>query len=60
VSLAMASKERVKKGENALGRLEAEEILEKVRNALDGEMVQMGGDATTGRGQVVLKFVESA
>jgi len=60
VSLAMASVERKKKEENESGRLEAEEILEKVRTALDGEMVQMGGDATTGRGQVVLKFVESA
>lgn len=57
VSLAMASVERKRKGDNESGRLEAAEVLKKVRTAVDTEMVQMGGDATTGRGQVILKFV---
>ncbi len=59
VSTAMASVERRKKGEKESDRLEAAAVLETVKNALDTELVQMGGDATTGRGQVVLKFVDS-
>ncbi len=57
VSLAMASKERVKKGDSKAAE-PAEEILASVQDALDGELVQVGGDATTGRGQVVLRFVK--
>ncbi len=39
-------------------KLEADVVLAKLRIALDGKMVQIGGDATTGRGQVVLKLLE--
>ncbi len=52
LSLAMASRERVKDG-----GLLAEAVLEHVEGALNGEAVQIGGDATTGRGLVALNFV---
>lgn len=39
-------------------RLEAEEVLGKVRQAIDGKLVQLGGDATTGRGLVLARVVE--
>ncbi len=35
----------------------AKEIAAELHEALDGELVQIGGDATTGRGQVVLRVV---
>ncbi|MDX8402662.1 MAG: type III-B CRISPR module RAMP protein Cmr4, partial [Mariprofundaceae bacterium] len=53
LSLAMASRERVK-GDDAR---RAEVMLQHVVGALDGEAVQIGGDATTGRGLVRLNFV---
>ena len=37
--------------------LDAASVLEQCRLALDGKLLQVGGDATTGRGQVVLRFV---
>jgi CRISPR-associated protein Cmr4 len=37
--------------------LEAADVLRQCQTALDGRLLQIGGDATTGRGQVVLKFV---
>ncbi len=52
LSLAMASRERVK-GEAR----PAEVMLHHVEGALNGEAVQIGGDATTGRGLVALNFV---
>ena len=39
-------------------RLEADEVLIKLKTALDGKLLQIGGDATTGRGLVVLKVME--
>ncbi|MEP0774970.1 MAG: type III-B CRISPR module RAMP protein Cmr4 [Acidobacteriota bacterium] len=48
-SLAMVGKERTKDGRAAAA------VLEDLR-ALDGQLVQIGGDATTGRGLVVLHF----
>lgn len=36
----------------------AAEVLEQVKKTFDSRMIQIGGDATTGRGQVVLSFVE--
>jgi len=35
--------------------IDADEVLVKIRTALDGKLVQVGGDATTGRGLVMLK-----
>jgi len=60
VSLAMASKQRVKKGEPEQDGRDAETVLREVKEALDGKFVQVGGDATTGRGQVVLSFAGGA
>lgn len=54
-SVVMASRERKKKGEAGNG-LNAELILDKVKTVFDDAFVQMGGDATTGRGHVVLRF----
>jgi CRISPR-associated protein Cmr4 len=57
VSLAMASKDR----EN--GGLDAQKVLSTVKtgngngNGFDGRLLQIGGDSTTGRGQVILAFV---
>lgn len=39
-------------------RLEAEDVLIKIKTALDGKLLQVGGDATTGRGLVMLKVTE--
>lgn len=39
-------------------RLEAEEVMVKLKTALDGRLLQVGGDATTGRGLVMLKVLE--
>jgi len=50
LSAAMATVERKKDG------LMAEAMLSPVVSALDGQLLQLGGDATTGRGQVVLHF----
>ncbi|MBW2132851.1 MAG: type III-B CRISPR module RAMP protein Cmr4 [Deltaproteobacteria bacterium] len=61
VSLAMATKNRRKNGEklgaktvmNTLVKGKADESLP----GIDGLLLQIGGDATTGRGQVVIKIV---
>jgi len=45
---------RARDGKTAL---EAADVLRQCRTALDGKLLQIGGDATTGRGQVVLNFV---
>jgi len=50
LSAAMATVERKKEG------LMAEAMLSPVASALNGALVQLGGDATTGRGQVILSF----
>ena len=39
-------------------KMEADEVMVKLRTALDGKLVQLGGDATTGRGLVMLKMTE--
>ena len=36
--------------------IDADEVLAKLHTALDGKLVQLGGDATTGRGLVMLKM----
>ncbi len=36
----------------------ADEVMAKLRTALDGKLVQIGGDATTGRGLVMLRLTE--
>jgi len=47
----MASQTRSSKEEN----MDATESLLKIRNVIDGRMMQIGGDATTGRGLVVVR-----
>lgn len=37
------------------GRLEADEVMAKLKTVLDGTLLQIGGDATTGRGLVLAK-----
>ncbi len=36
----------------------AEEVLIKIRNVINGKLLQIGGDATTGRGLVVTRILE--
>ena len=36
--------------------MDADEVLAKLGNVLDGTLLQVGGDATTGRGLVMLKL----
>ena len=38
-------------------RLESGDVMGKIRNALDGSLLQIGGDATTGRGLVMAKVL---
>lgn len=44
-----------KKGDD----IPAEEVMFKMQHALNGKLVQIGGDATTGRGLVMMNLVES-
>lgn len=37
--------------------LQAGDVMAKIRNAVDGRLLQIGGDATTGRGLVTVKVV---
>jgi len=55
VSILMASQERTKKGSSEKG-LSAQDIVEKLSEKLNGSLLQVGGDATTGRGQVWISF----
>jgi len=41
-------------------REDAESVMEKVKKVIDGKLLQIGGDATTGRGLVVAKVLEGA
>jgi CRISPR-associated protein Cmr4 len=47
----LASKTRTGEG----GELPAESVLSQIKGALNGKLLQIGGDATTGRGLVVAK-----
>ena len=51
----MASRERSGKGE-----LAAEAVLAQVKGAIDGKLLQVGGDATTGRGLVSARVLPGA
>ncbi len=46
---------RTRSGKEAM--MPAEEVMLKLRNVLDGQVIQVGGDATTGRGLVAVKVV---
>lgn len=51
----MASQTRTGKAD---GQLDALEVMGIMRQRLDGKLLQIGGDATTGRGLVVIKLAE--
>lgn len=55
IALLLTSQSRSgKQGED----IPAEEVMLKMKNALNGKLVQIGGDATTGRGLVMINMVE--
>jgi len=62
-TVIMASQERYKRGDSSENRLDATQIINTLVDgddnwqALQGRMVQFGGDATTGRGQIVCSIV---
>lgn len=56
VSVAMASQQRVRRGESANGTKKAKDIINLVERNLSGKVVQIGGDATAGRGLVAVSF----
>ena len=62
-SVLMASQERYKRGDSSENRLDATQIINTLVNgnenwqALQSRMVQFGGDATTGRGQIICSIV---
>jgi len=62
-TVLMASQERYKRGDSSENRLDATQIMNTLVNgndnwqALQSRMVQFGGDATTGRGQIVCSIV---
>ncbi|MFZ5805569.1 MAG: type III-B CRISPR module RAMP protein Cmr4 [Acidobacteriota bacterium] len=60
VSLMLASRERVKKGAEKDQILTSSEVLKALVETLHGEVVQIGGDATTGRGLVALSVVSKS
>ena len=53
VAPMLASKTRTGKEEDP-----AEAVMSKIKTVIDGKLLQIGGDATTGRGLVVAKVVE--
>ncbi|MEZ5581389.1 MAG: type III-B CRISPR module RAMP protein Cmr4 [Candidatus Competibacteraceae bacterium] len=55
----MATVERTpEKSRNGENPTSAEDVMSTVLTGLNGQLVQIGGDATTGRGQVVINVVE--
>lgn len=55
-STVMTSKQRVSKGESDRGTLAPSDVLGEVRSVLHGRLAQLGGNATTGRGLVVVNL----
>lgn len=53
----MASQTRTGKNDD---HEDATGVMAKIKNVIDGKLLQIGGDATTGRGLVVAKVVEGA
>ncbi|GAB4119790.1 MAG: type III-B CRISPR module RAMP protein Cmr4 [Sideroxydans sp.] len=52
----LASQTRTGKGKD--NELPAEAVMGQIKTVIDGKLLQIGGDATTGRGLVVAKVVE--
>lgn len=49
---------RTRTGNGSGAEMEADEVMPKIRNAIDGKLLQIGGGATTGRGLVVARILE--
>ena len=49
---------RTRTGKQNGDEMEAAEVMPKIRTAIDGKTLQIGGDATTGRGLVVARVLE--
>ena len=61
VTPVLASQERTSKKGRSSEPMSAEQVMQRLitgngKDGLDGALIQVGGDATTGRGQVVLRF----
>ena len=48
---------RTRSGNGGDGEMSAEEVFLKIRNVIDGTPLQIGGDATTGRGLIIAKVL---
>ncbi len=59
ISLVMASRERPVKKTPDGGLHPADKVIEWVTSALSERLLQVGGDATTGRGQILCHFANS-
>ena len=57
VAPLLASATRTGRSED---RMDATEVMVKMRNVIDGRLLQVGGDATTGRGLVVSRVQQEA
>lgn len=56
IAPVFASIERFAKDKKPAEHMDAAQVMGKLADSLDKQLVQVGGDATTGRGQVVLHF----
>jgi len=59
VAPLLASQTRTGKKKGDQDWKDAVSVLAKIKNVIDGKLIQIGGDATTGRGLVVAKVVEA-
>ncbi|MCX7895923.1 MAG: type III-B CRISPR module RAMP protein Cmr4 [Thermoanaerobaculum sp.] len=55
-SVVMASQQRVRRGEGSNGAKNAKDVMGYLERFLDNQVVQVGGDATNGRGLVMVTF----
>lgn len=58
VAPVFCSDERYRNGNKAENIMQSEEIIEKLKTGFNDRLLQIGGNSTTGRGQVLLHFME--
>ena len=58
IAPVFASIERFAKDKKPEAHMDAEQVMGKLADSLGDKLIQVGGDATTGRGQVVLHFAK--
>ena len=58
IAPVFASIERFAKDKKPEAHMDAEQVMGKLAESLGDKLIQVGGDATTGRGQVVLHFAK--